>query len=496
MNVKQTNVEISIDPVHDRSTNGHPNVVHSFDSFVSKVPIKLHLKEYDHPELFWFLIQQELLEIKSKVQKSYVGERYNMHIFTTCSPRLHYLRELMLRGLDCRGLREKKVPTTKPICHQKKEINEILNQWSSENKVRSARTSESIGVTVRCSHRTPAVVPRSDGLASHAQRPLWTVNLPHFTPDYLHIYSLETMNKPQFQWWSFPLYSSSPLVPAFQRYLSSHCPSSIPLFIIAAYHQRKFERARRDEEDGQGQREVDEVGKATARKIREKGKLDVCTLLDHNLVFCVELRLSPKLPYFGFYKDEVVQSRLSLPRLIDKKFINMQSPPPVGEGTFLRNQNASFLREMGDEIHLKQFYLNGLELKDETSLGPDHWRQLLELNFTEQKGRGLHFSTPQNPPLSTLFYAKGFGNPLWLTAKAQIKKVTKINNNLWKKKMRKKERENDEVEKRTLLPRTPLEGRSGLLKEFPLQFLCSLHGLKSLKWIVFADACCEQFNKL
>ncbi|PSN34417.1 hypothetical protein C0J52_16626, partial [Blattella germanica] len=27
---------------------------------------------------------------------------------------------------------------------------------------------------------------------------------------------------------------SSPLVPAFQRFLSSHCPSSIPLFIIAA----------------------------------------------------------------------------------------------------------------------------------------------------------------------------------------------------------------------------------------------------------------------
>ncbi|KAJ9588058.1 hypothetical protein L9F63_018576, partial [Diploptera punctata] len=26
-----------------------------------------------------------------------------------------------------------------------------------------------------------------------------------------------------------------PLIPAFQRFLSSHCPSSIPLFIMASY---------------------------------------------------------------------------------------------------------------------------------------------------------------------------------------------------------------------------------------------------------------------
>ncbi|KAJ9597127.1 hypothetical protein L9F63_026983, partial [Diploptera punctata] len=28
---------------------------------------------------------------------------------------------------------------------------------------------------------------------------------------------------------------SLPLIPAFQRFLSSHCPSSIPLFIMASY---------------------------------------------------------------------------------------------------------------------------------------------------------------------------------------------------------------------------------------------------------------------
>ncbi|KAJ9582928.1 hypothetical protein L9F63_022731, partial [Diploptera punctata] len=33
----------------------------------------------------------------------------------------------------------------------------------------------------------------------------------------------------------FPLYISSPLIPAIQRFLSSHCPSSIPLFIMASY---------------------------------------------------------------------------------------------------------------------------------------------------------------------------------------------------------------------------------------------------------------------